>query len=116
MAYGAGFVAAVRAGAELVDPRGSAAPEIAALFADHPQLGPVLPAAGYGDAQRAALRRTIEGSAADFVVAGTPIDLARVLGLEKPVLRVSTEFEDLDRPGLAALLDDFVARRLAARV
>jgi predicted GTPase len=48
-------------------------------------------------------------------VAGTPVDLARVLGLEKPVLRVRTEFEDLDRPGLAALLDDFVTRRLAAR-
>jgi predicted GTPase len=111
MAYGAGFVAAVRAGAELVDPRASAAPEIAALYAAHPQLGPVLPAAGYGDAQREALRRTIEDSAAELVVAGTPIDLAAVLGLAKPVVRVHYELEDLDRPGLGALVDDFVAAR-----
>ena len=112
MSYGAGFVAAVGAGAELVDPRASAAPEIAALYAAHPQLGPVLPAAGYGDAQREALRRTIEASAAEVVVAGTPIDLAAVLGLEKPVVRVHYELEDLDQPGLAALVDDFVAARL----
>jgi predicted GTPase len=111
MAYGAGFVAAVRAGAELVDPRASAAPEIAALYAAHPQLGPVLPAAGYGDAQREALRRTIEASDAERVVAGTPIDLAAVLGLAKPVVRVHYELEDLDRPGLGALVDDFVAAR-----
>jgi predicted GTPase len=111
MAYGAGFVAAVRAGAELVDPRASAAPEIAALYAAHPQLGPVLPAAGYGDAQREALRRTIEDSAAELVVAGTPIDLAAVLRLAKPVVRVHYELEDLDRPGLGALVDDFVAAR-----
>jgi predicted GTPase len=115
MSYGAGFVAAVRAGAELVDPRASATPEIAALYAAHPQLGPVLPAAGYGDAQRAALRRTIEASAADVVVAGTPIDLAAVLGLAKPVVRVRYELEDLDRPGLAGLVDDFVATKLRAR-
>jgi len=112
MAYGAGFVAAVRAGAELVDPRASAAPAIAALFATHPALGPVLPAAGYDAAQREALRRTIEDSAAEVVVAGTPIDLAALLGLTKPVVRVHYELEDLDRPGLAALIDEFVATRL----
>jgi predicted GTPase len=115
MPYGAGFVAAVGAGAELVDPRASAAPEIAALYAAHPQLGPVLPAAGYGAAQRAALRSTIESSAAEVVVAGTPIDLAALLGLEKPVARVRYELEDLDRPGLGALVDDFVASRLRRR-
>jgi predicted GTPase len=112
MSYGAGFVAAVRAGAELVDPRASAAPEIAALYAAHPALGPVLPAAGYDEAQREALRRTIEDSAAEVVVAGTPIDLAAVLGLTKPVVRVHYELDDLDRPGLGALIDDFVATRL----
>jgi predicted GTPase len=115
MSYGAGFVAAMRAGADPVDPRASAAPAIAALYAAHPGLGPVLPAAGYDAAQREALRRTIEDSAAELVVSGTPIDLAAVLGLTKPVLRVSYELEDLDRPGLGALIDDFVATRLARR-
>jgi predicted GTPase len=115
MGYGAGFVAAVRAGAELVDPRASAAPGIAALYAAHPALGPVLPAAGYDAAQREALRRTIEDSAAELVVAGTPIDLAAVLGLTKPVLRVHYELEDLDRPGLGVLVDEFVAARRPRR-
>jgi predicted GTPase len=114
MAYGAGFVAAVGAGAQLVDPRASATPEIAALYAAHPQLGPVLPAAGYGAAQREALRCTIEASTAEIVVAGTPIDLAAVLGLAKPVVRVHYELEDLDRPGLGDLLDEFVAARVRA--
>jgi predicted GTPase len=111
MAYGAGFVAAVGAGAELVDPRASAAPAIAALYRTHPALGPVLPAAGYDPAQRAALRETIEASEAELVVAGTPIDLAAVLSLDKPVVRVHYELEDVDRPGLAAHVDDFLAKR-----
>jgi predicted GTPase len=98
-----------------VDPRASAAPAVAALYAAHPELGPVLPAAGYDAAGREALRRTIEDSAAELVVAGTPIDLAAVLGLAKPVVRVSYELEDLDRPGLGALVDAFVAKRLPRR-
>jgi predicted GTPase len=113
MAYGAGFVAATRAGAaELVDPRASAAPEIAEVFARHPHLGRVLPAVGYGEAQREALRRTIEGSAAEVVVSATPMDLAALLRLEKPVVRVRYELEEADEPGLGAILDAFVAARV----
>jgi predicted GTPase len=112
MPYGAGFVAAVHAGvAELVDPRASAAPEIAAVFAAYPHIGRVLPATGYGAAQRDALRRTIEDSDAEVVVSGTPIDLAAVLGLAKPVVRVRYELEEVDEPGLGAVIDAFLAAR-----
>jgi predicted GTPase len=109
MPWGAGYVAAMRAGAEVIDPRRSAAPDIAAVYAAHPHIGAVLPAMGYDDAQRAALRATIEASEADVVVAGTPIDLAAVLGLAKPVVRVRYEIEETESPGLGGVIDGFVS-------
>jgi len=112
MPYGAGYVAAREAGAEILDPRASAAPAIAAVFAAHPHIGRVLPAMGYGEAQRAALRATIEASKAELVVAATPIDLAAALGLGKPVLRVRYELEERDDPGLGAVIDRFVESRV----
>jgi predicted GTPase len=108
MAHGAGYAAALRAGAEIVDPRGCAAPAIAPLYAQYAQLGPVLPAMGYSEAERAALAATIEASGAECVVSGTPHDLARLLGLSLPVLRARYEFAEVETPGLwgevAALL------------
>jgi predicted GTPase len=112
MPHGAGFVAATRAGLlELVDPRASAAPEIAAVYARFPHLGRVLPAMGYDAAQRAALARTIEDSTAEVVISATPIDLARLLGLAKPVVRVGYELEEVGEPGLGVLVDAFVDER-----
>jgi predicted GTPase len=111
MAFGAGFVAAQAAGAaELVDPRASAPPAIAALFARHPHLGRVLPAVGYGPAQLAALRETIERSDAEVVVAATPIDLAAAARLSKPVVRARYEVAEAGEPTLSAVVDGFLAR------
>jgi len=84
MPYGAGYVAAVRAGAErIVDPRPYAAPQIAAAYARYPHLGPVLPALGYSPAQVEALQATIAAVPADVVVSGTPIDLAALIRPDK---------------------------------
>jgi predicted GTPase len=110
MPHGAGFVAASRAGAaEIVDPRASAAPALAEVFAAHPHIGRVLPAWGYGEAQRAALRSTIEASPAELVVSATPVDLAALLQLDRPVVRVRYELEDVEEPGLGAIVDAFAA-------
>ena len=107
MATGAGFAAAKSAGvAEIIDPRQSATPEIAALFAQYPHIGPVLPAVGYNPAQRAALAATIARSDAALVIIGTPFDLARIIPFDKPSLRARYELSDMDSPGLAAALDD----------
>jgi predicted GTPase len=76
-----------------------------------PHIGRVLPAMGYGDAQRAALRATIEDSDAEIVVAGTPIDLASVLGLTKRVVRVRYDLEETESPGLGGIVEEFVASR-----
>jgi predicted GTPase len=109
MRYGAGYVAAVNACAEIVDPRDSAAPEIRAVFEAFPHIGRVVPAVGYDTEQCDALRRTLEDSKADVVVSGTPFDLARVLDLSKPVVRARYEFEEAEDPGLGALVDDYLA-------
>ena len=112
MPYGAGYVAAVRGGAEaIVDPRASASDEIAAVFERHRHLGHVLPAMGYGTEQIRALRETILASDAEVVVAGTPIDLGALLDLDRPVVRARYEFEEVDEPGLGAVVDGFLAER-----
>jgi predicted GTPase len=112
MAYGAGYVAAARAGAsEIVDPRPWAEPEIAAVFARHPHIGPVVPAMGYGDEQLEALRRTLDAVDADCIVTGTPVDLAARVPLAKRVVRARYAFAEASEPGLGEQVDAFLRRR-----
>jgi len=111
MAYGAGYVAASAAGAaSIVDPRDSAVPEIDAVFRAYPHIGLVLPAVGYGPAQLAALAATIDNSAADIVVSATPIDLARLVHIDKPVVRVRYDYAENGAPGLSTFVDEFITR------
>lgn len=111
MAFGAGMRAARALGdVEIVDPRASAAPDIAGVYAQYPHIGPVLPAMGYSEAQLAALRSTINASAAEIVLAATPIDLARLGGIDKPVVRARYQYADAGTPTLA----EVVLQRLSA--
>ena len=105
MAYGAGYVAALEAGAEIIDPRESAAPSIQAVYAAYPHIGSVLPAVGYGDEQVAALRETIDRSAAEVVVSGTPLDLAALTGAARPGIRARYGFEEAGEPALMELIE-----------
>ena len=112
MPYGAGYVAARDGGAaEIIDPRPFAKGGIAALFARFPHLGAVLPAMGYGDAQRRDLAATIEASGADIVVAGTPIDLAQDLALGMPVVRARYDYADAGDPALWPSVETFLRGR-----
>ncbi|MFN2489672.1 MAG: cyclic 2,3-diphosphoglycerate synthase [Actinomycetota bacterium] len=104
MAYGAGVVAARRAGAELVDPRPWAVGSIAAVYDRYPHIGPLLPAMGYSDRQRAELAATINAAAADVVLIATPIDLRKVCDITKPAVRARYELEDASSPTLAEVL------------
>ncbi|HSD59644.1 MAG TPA: cyclic 2,3-diphosphoglycerate synthase [Burkholderiales bacterium] len=113
MPWGAGYLAAKRAGAAaIVDPRDYAAPDIAAVYAAYPHIGPVLPAMGYSPQQVAALQETIERAPAEVVVAATPIDLAALLRVSKPVVRARYEFAEAGEPTLASLVEAFVERSL----
>ena len=111
MPYGAGYVAAMAAGAgAIVDPRTAATAPLAAVFAEHPHIGRVLPAVGYSGAQLAALRESINRAHADVVVSATPIDLAALIAIDKPVVRARYEFADAGEPTLGSVVDAFLAR------
>jgi len=105
MAYGAGLLAARAAGAsEIVDPRPYASGEIAEAFEHYPHLHDVLPALGYGEEQLADLERTINSVDCDAVVVGTPIDLSRIVEIEKPSVRASYGYADAGDVALADLV------------
>jgi predicted GTPase len=107
MAYGAGVVAARRFGAaEIIDPRPYAVGSIADTFAKYPTTGALLPAMGYGAQQAADLEATIKAVPADMVIIGTPIDLTRVIKLDKPYQRVRYELQEIGTPTLADILAD----------
>ncbi len=110
MRFGAGILAAERWGAEVIDPRPFAVGEIAETFEKYPDTGPVLPAMGYGEQQMADLKASIDAVDCDLVVIGTPINLTRVIDLDKPAVRVRYEFEAIGEPDLAAVLAPIIER------
>jgi len=108
MPYGAGVVAARKYGAaELVDPRPYAVGSIRSTYERYPHMTELLPAMGYSDTQRHELQETIHRTPCDLVLVATPIDLAHVITLDKPSVRVSYEVEELNSPGLADILVKF---------
>ncbi len=110
MTYGAGVVAARRFGAAaLVDPRPAAVGSIRAVLDRYPALEPLVPAMGYGPDQVAELEATLNAVDADLVLAGTPIDLARVLRLNKPITRVRYELAQVSGIPLSELIEPVVA-------
>jgi predicted GTPase len=107
MAYGAGWMAAMRFGAaEIVDPRPYAVGSILDTYAKYPTTGNVLPAMGYGDTQVRELAKTIENADVDMVIIGTPIDLRKLLNIKKPSQRVRYELQEIGQPTLAEVLED----------
>jgi len=108
MEYGAGVVAARAAGAELVDPRPYAVGSLLQTFAKFRQIGALLPAMGYSPKQLEELEETIRRTPCDFVVVATPVDLGRVITLDKPSLRVRYEVEERGALRLDDVLREFV--------
>ena len=105
MKIGAGWVAARRFGAaEIVDPRPFAVGEILATYEKYPNTGTILPAMGYGEQQIRDLEKTIETADVDMVIIGTPIDLTRVMKINRPSQRVRYELEEIGKPDLEDIL------------
>jgi predicted GTPase len=105
MAYGAGWVAARRFGAaEIVDPRPFAVGSIDATFKKYPSTGAILPAMGYGDEMVKDLEDTINASDVDMVISATPIDLTRIIQVNKPMQRVRYELQEIGAPSLTDIL------------
>jgi predicted GTPase len=109
MTIGAGTVAAQKFGATgLVDPRPFTVGRLSETFEKYPEIGTVLPAMGYGEEQLRDLEATINNTQCDGVVIGTPIDLNRIIKIDKPNTRVYYDLQEIGRPDLADVLDDFV--------
>jgi len=117
MPYGAGVVAARQSGAaELVDPRPYAVGSIRWTYEHYPHLTSLLPAMGYSAMQRHELEETINRVDCDLVLVATPIDLAHLIKLNKPSLRVTYEVEDVTHPGLEEILVQFTKRHAHSTV
>jgi predicted GTPase len=111
MSYGAGWVAARRFGAaEIIDPRPFAVGAIDATYHKYPKTGPILPAMGYGAEMIHDLEETIRRAPVDLVISATPIDLRRVLKIEKPIQRVRYELQEIGQPTLDDILKSKFAR------
>jgi predicted GTPase len=108
MAYGAGVVAAQKFGAkELVDPRPYTVASITETFKKYPAIGTLLPAMGYGDKQIKDLEMTINKTKCDAVIIATPIDLGRIIRINKPIVRVGYDLQEIGIPNLPDVLGEF---------
>ncbi|MBU2649680.1 MAG: cyclic 2,3-diphosphoglycerate synthase [Bacteroidetes bacterium] len=111
MKIGAGTVAAKKFGAaELVDPRPYTVGKLSQTFKIYPNIGTLLPAMGYGDEQRHDLQATIENTECDAVVIGTPIDLNRIIKINKPNTRVYYDLQEIGSPDLSEVINDFISK------
>ena len=109
MQYGAAVVAAQKFGAaELVDPRPYTVGTITETFEKYPEIGTLLPAMGYSPQQIKDLEETINRTEADLVIVGTPIDLRKLVKLNKPAVRVIYELQEIGSPDLTDALKDFL--------
>ena len=109
MKIGAGIVAAKKFGAaEIIDPRSYAVGKLAETFRLYPKVGALLPAMGYGDEQINDLQATIDAVPCDSVIIGTPIDLNRIVKINKPNTRVHYDLQEIGYPNLTEVLNEFV--------
>jgi len=115
MKIGAGVVAAGKYGAtEFVDPRPYLVGKLKETFEIYPSIGTILPAMGYGEEQLRDLEATINATDCDAVVVGTPIDLGRVVNIEKPNTRVFYDLQEIGEPTLEGVLAEFVDEQALA--
>jgi predicted GTPase len=111
MKFGAGVVAAKKFGAaKLVDPRPFIVGKLNETFNLYPEIGTLLPAMGYGEIQLKDLERTINNTECDSVIIATPINLTRIINIEKPSTRVFYDLQEIGEPNLTNVIDDFIKK------
>ncbi len=112
MKIGAGVVAAKKYGAtEFIDPRPYLVGRLQETFEIYPEIGTILPAMGYGEEQLRDLEATINATDCDAVVVGTPIDLARVVNIDKPHTRVFYDLQEIGEPNLDGVIAEFATKQ-----
>ncbi len=108
--YGAGYVAAKKYGAEIVDPRPYAVGIIKKMYEEYPHMGPVLPSTGYTPEQLKDLEETLNRIDCDAVILGTPADLTKLIKIKVPVARVRYELQVVEGPSVKEIIDEFLER------
>jgi predicted GTPase len=113
MKIGAGIIAAKKYGASaLIDPRPYVVGKLKETFSIYPNIGTLLPAMGYGEQQLKDLETTINNTPCDAVIIGTPIDLSRIIKINRPVTRVYYDLQEIGQPDLNGVLDSFIQKYL----
>ncbi len=108
MSYGAGTIAARQYNCKIVDPRPKITGSLKKIYKRYPHLGRVLPAMGYSETQVRELEKTINAVKCDAVIAGTPIDLRRIIKANKPIVRIRYNLEIISKPSLKKLIKKFL--------
>jgi len=117
MRYGAGIVAAKKFGARrIVDPRPYVQGTIKKTFEKYPHIGTLLPAMGYGEKQVKDLEKTINAVPCDVVIVGTPVDLRRIIQINKPVVRVTYELVEITKPGLKPFVEACIHHKVRKKI
>jgi predicted GTPase len=112
MTYGAGVIAAEKLGVKnMIDPRPWVKGEIKRAFENYPEIGALLPALGYGKKQIKDLEKTITAIPCDAVIIATPIDLTRLLKINKPSVRVRYELQEIGKPDLEEVIEKFLQKK-----
>ncbi len=115
--YSYGSITAQKYGAaELVDPRQYAIGKLKETFEQYPNIGPVLPSMGYNDQQKKDLEATIENTPCDLVLIATPIDLNRVIKINKPNVKIGYELQEIGKPDLCDLVCEFLKKKQLVRI
>ena len=111
MKLGAGTVAAQKYGAaEIIDPRPYVVGKLKDTFEIYPNIGELLPAMGYSEQQLKDLETSINNTDCDAVVIGTPIDLQRIVKINKPSTRVYYDLQEIGQPDLVGIIDTFIKK------
>jgi len=112
MSYGAGYVAAKNKGAVIIDPKPYLTGTLIEIFKEFPQIKEIVPAMGYNDQQIKDMEETLNKSKCDLIINGSPIDLAKLINSNKPIVRVTYDIEAVSSPTIEEVLDEFIQKFL----
>jgi predicted GTPase len=112
MSIGAAYVAAMNAGAKIVDPRKYLVGSMKEVYEEFPQITEIVPAMGYTDQQIDDLEKTLNNVKADIILNGSPIDLTKLIKTNKPIIKVSYDIEAVKKPTIEDVLDSFIEKHL----
>jgi predicted GTPase len=112
MSIGAAYVAAKNAGAKVVDPRKFLVGSMKDVFEEFPQITEIVPAMGYTDSQIEDLENTLKNVKCDIILNGSPIDLSKLVNVNKPIIKVTYDIKAIGTPSIETVLDEFVLEHM----